>query len=46
MNQKHWNTVTLNDNIPDKEILSMIYLSYDLVILVIKKAYRNTLEKM
>jgi len=38
MNQKHWNTVTLDGNIPDKEILSMIGLSYDLVILVKKKA--------
>jgi len=36
----------LDGNIPDKEILSMIDLSYALVILGLKKAYRDTLEKM
>jgi predicted DNA-binding protein (MmcQ/YjbR family) len=31
MNKKHWNTVMLNGSIPDKEILSWIDHSYDLI---------------
>ena len=44
--KKHSNTVTLDGNIPDKEILSLIDMSYALVILGLKIAYRDTLEKM
>lgn len=31
MNKKHWNTVFIDGTIPDKEILTWIGLSYDLV---------------
>jgi predicted DNA-binding protein (MmcQ/YjbR family) len=31
MNKKHWNTILLNGTIPDKEILSWIDHSYQLV---------------
>ena len=31
MNKKHWNTVVLDGSVPDKEILSWIDHSYDLV---------------
>jgi predicted DNA-binding protein (MmcQ/YjbR family) len=31
MNKKHWNTVYLNGTIPDKEVLSWIDQSYNLV---------------
>jgi predicted DNA-binding protein (MmcQ/YjbR family) len=31
MNKKHWNTIALDGTIPDKEILSWIDHSYDLV---------------
>jgi predicted DNA-binding protein (MmcQ/YjbR family) len=31
MNKKHWNTVLLGGSVPDKEILSWIDHSYDLV---------------
>lgn len=32
MNKKHWNTVMLNGNVPDKEILSWIDHSYDQIV--------------
>ncbi len=32
MNKKHWNTVMLNGSVPDKEVLSWIDHSYDLII--------------
>lgn len=31
MNKKHWNTVTLDGSVPDKEVLSWIDHSYDLI---------------
>ena len=31
MNKKHWNTVMLDGSVPDKEILSWIDHSYDLI---------------
>ena len=31
MNKKHWNTVLLDGSVPDKEILSWIDHSYDLI---------------
>ncbi len=31
MNKAHWNTVIINAGIPDKEIKTMIDISYDLV---------------
>jgi predicted DNA-binding protein (MmcQ/YjbR family) len=31
MNKKHWNTIMLNGSVPDKEVLSWIDHSYDLI---------------
>ena len=31
MNKKHWNTVTLDGSVPDKEIFAWIDHSYDLI---------------
>jgi predicted DNA-binding protein (MmcQ/YjbR family) len=31
MNKKHWNTVSLDGSIPDKEVLAWIDHSYNLV---------------
>lgn len=32
MNKKHWNTVCIDGSVPDKEVLSWIDHSYDLVL--------------
>ena len=37
MNKKHWNTIILDDSIPDDELSAMIDDSYDLVIKGLKK---------
>ena len=37
MNKTHWNTVLLDGSIPDKDILSWIDESYDLVVNGLKK---------
>ena len=44
MNKKHWNTVTLDQTIPDDEILGMIDDSYSLVVKGSKKCERRQLE--
>lgn len=31
MNKKHWNTVTINQDVPDKVVIELITHSYDLV---------------
>ena len=43
MNKRHWNTITLDDSISDKEIFSMIDDSYNLVVKGLKKADRKKL---
>ena len=43
-NKKHWNTVILDQSIPDGEVLRMIDESYRLVVKGLKKAERNALE--
>jgi len=40
MNKQHWNTLLLDDSIPDTEILSMIDDSYALVVKGLPKARR------
>ena len=45
MNKKHWNTVTLDQTIPDVEILGMIEDSYKLVVKGLKKNDRRQLEE-
>jgi predicted DNA-binding protein (MmcQ/YjbR family) len=44
MNKKHWNTVVLDQSIPDGEMKRMIDESYRLVVKGLKKAERNALE--
>lgn len=41
MNKKHWNTVVIDGEIPDKEIFMMIDHSYDLVLNGLKKSLKE-----
>lgn len=41
LNKKHWNTVTLDDTVPDDELRLMIDESYDLVV----KGFTRTKQK-
>ena len=43
MNKKHWNTVTLDGNIPSNEIKRMIENSYYLVVMKLPKLQRVSL---
>ncbi|MEM9951911.1 MAG: MmcQ/YjbR family DNA-binding protein [Chloroflexota bacterium] len=45
LNKKHWNTVTMSDELEDKRIKEMIEDSYILVRQKLKKADRLELEK-
>lgn len=45
MNKLHWNTVALDSDIPDQEVLSFIDDSYDLVVKKLNKAQRVKLEE-
>ena len=44
MNKKHWNTIILDQSIPDSEIERMIDHSYGLVVKKLKKVEREALE--
>ena len=46
MNKKHWNTVILDDSVPNGELLTMINDSYDLVIKGLKKADMLKIESL
>jgi predicted DNA-binding protein (MmcQ/YjbR family) len=46
LNKKHWNTVTLDSSIPDKEITWMIDQSYTLVVAGMTRAKQRQLEEM
>lgn len=46
MNKQYWNTVDLNSNINDKEILSWIDHSYDLVVNSLTKKVQSELKSM
>ena len=39
----HWNTVELDDSVPDEELLDLIDHSYDLVVASPTKAQRDSL---
>ena len=43
MNKEHWNTVILDESLPDELIYKMIDDSYDLVVKGLKKSDRDTL---
>lgn len=45
MNKKHWNTVDMHSNIPNKLILEWIKNSYDLVVASLPKKEREKLAK-
>ena len=45
MNKRHWNTITLDSTLPDKELFKMIDDSYDLVVKNLRKADRQKLQK-
>lgn len=38
MNKKHWNTVIIDGNVPDEELIDWINQSYDLVVKTLKKS--------
>lgn len=44
MNKTHWNTIILDDSVPNKEILNWIDDSYDLVVKGLKKGNRERLN--
>lgn len=44
MSKKHWNTITLDGSIPEKEFLRMIDDSYALVVKGLTKAQRQALQ--
>jgi predicted DNA-binding protein (MmcQ/YjbR family) len=46
MNKRHWNTIILDDSMPDDEIFALIDDSYELVVKGLKKADKLTLEKL
>lgn len=43
MNKKHWNTVSVNSDVPQKLFLELIDHSYDLVLKSLTKKVRNEL---
>ena len=44
MNKRHWNTVTIDGEIPDDEILAMTDTSYNLVKQSLPKAQRDIID--
>ncbi|MGH3286408.1 MAG: MmcQ/YjbR family DNA-binding protein [Streptosporangiaceae bacterium] len=45
LNKRHWNTVELDDSVPDEELLDLIDHSYDLVVASLTKAQRDSLPR-
>ena len=45
MSKKHWNTIVLDDTVPDELMMTMIDNSYALVVKGLKKATRLELEQ-
>jgi len=43
MNKKHWNTILLHDDMPDKEIIQQIVHSYQLIVSNLPKKQREEL---
>lgn len=44
LNKRHWNSVTLDDSVPDAELLDLIDHSYELVVARLPKAVRDKLN--
>jgi predicted DNA-binding protein (MmcQ/YjbR family) len=45
LNKKHWNSVEVDDSIPDGEVLEMVDHSYDQVVKGLSKAEREKLQQ-
>jgi predicted DNA-binding protein (MmcQ/YjbR family) len=43
LNKRHWNTVALDDSVPDEELLDLIDHSYELVVARLPRAERDKL---
>lgn len=46
MSKKHWNTITVNSDMADREILTWISHSYDLVVASLPKKTREELSNL
>ena len=46
MNKKHWNTVKMDDSVPDELFKELIDHSYDLVVKGLTKKLRSELENL
>jgi predicted DNA-binding protein (MmcQ/YjbR family) len=46
LNKNHWNSVRVDDSIPEDELLEMIDHSYDRVVKGLTKAQRQSLERL
>lgn len=44
MSKKHWNTITVNDDMNDKEILQWVLHSYQLIVEKLTKKQKEELE--
>lgn len=44
MNKKHWNTITLDDTVPEAELAAMIDDSYELVVKSLTRAQQEILS--
>jgi predicted DNA-binding protein (MmcQ/YjbR family) len=45
LNKRHWNTVELDDSVPEPELLELIDHSYDLVAARLTRAQRSSLGR-
>lgn len=46
MNKKHWNTVEINDDVPDAKIIYLINHSYELVVSKLTKKEKEALSSL
>jgi predicted DNA-binding protein (MmcQ/YjbR family) len=46
LNKTHWNTVTLNGSVPDRELKKMISHSYEQVVAGLPKALRDKIARV
>jgi predicted DNA-binding protein (MmcQ/YjbR family) len=46
MNKTHWNTVIIDNSVPDKLIYKWIDHSYELVVIGLKKSERQQLDRL
>jgi len=46
MNKKHWNTIEIDDSIPDKLIYELVDISYNLIVQSLTKKKKEELNNM